>query len=302
MEQHQDLVSTVSTVQGTFAATATGATVTAWDSATFGPLLFVSARADFGPSVAVRGGIPICFPWFGVPRTDEIGRSLLGRDRALANHGFARQARWRRTADAQGHDGAWVVRYELNRNDLCAEPQEGGDAGAGEEALQQFEAELEAVFSDVLLDLAFTVRNTSDRPFTYEEALHAYLAVADAARTEVVGLDGVEYVDKVGPDRQLTQAGPITFGVETDRVYASGAPVDVIDHGGDRRIRVVKENSATTVVWNPGPDLAGQTGDLEAGEWRQFVCVEVANAYEAAVTLAPGEQHVMRARYEVSAL
>lgn len=335
---NQDLVSTASTSQGTFAVHATGATVTKWDSATFGPLLFLSGRSARGLGEAIRGGVPICFPWFGVPRPDELGAQMLGRERALAKHGFARQAIWRRTADAEGHDGAWVVRYELNQEDvLASEALRGGgptvlDASVPESApqvalssgsepvlahavtgpngserevsraLQPFEAELEAVFSDVLLDLTFTVRNPGEQPFVYESALHAYLAVGDVAQTEIIGLGGAEYIDKVGSDRVLTQAGPLTFGPETDRVFPSTAPVDVIDHLGGRRIRVVKENSGTTVIWNPGSELAGQIGDLEDADWRRFVCVEVANAYESAVTLAPGEQHVMRARYEVSSL
>ncbi len=296
MQTNQDTVQTVSTSQGTFAVHSVGATVTRWDSSAFGPLLFVSRDAVFSPGVPIRGGIPLCFPWFGVPRLPQSGAPLLGAERAAGKHGFARNLDWK-FEDAQvGEDGAWVVRYSLTQEDMPL------SAPPADTRPQPFRATYEVIFGEVLLDLAFTVENTGDAEFLYEDALHAYFRVEDVLATVVDGLEGAEYVDKVGEERTGTQEGAITFGSEFDRVYKSDAPVEILDEAGHRRIRIVKEDSGTTIVWNPGPQLAVQVSDLGDDEWRNFVCVEAANAFESAIVLAPGELHTTRVRYEVSAL
>ena len=295
MREHDDLTTEVTTNQGRFAVHNTGATITVWDSSRFGKMLFLSRRSEFGPGSAIRGGIPICFPWFGVPRPVESGPSLLGRERAVGKHGFARTAPWQQFKAEQGQDGAWVVGYALTDADIAeSSPKQAPPA--------PFKATFEAVFSETLLDLAFTVENTGGEAFLYEVALHAYFAVADVLEIELRGLDGVEYIDKVGADQVVTQHGAVTFGEEIDRVYPSAAPVEIVDPGLNREIRIVKENSGTTVVWNPGPQLAAEISDLGEDQWRDFVCVESANAYESAVTLEPGDEHTMRVRYEVGAL
>ena len=295
MSQIEDVVAEVETSQGGFAAHSAGAQITRWDSASFGPLLFASKESAYGVGSPIRGGIPLCFPWFGALRDeDEGGVVLLGRSRAAGSHGFARNVNWRQTASSVGEDGAWLVRYELSDEDLP-------DAPSGP-SLQPFLATLEAVFSDVLLDLTFTVKNTGSDPFWYEEALHTYFAVADSTSTELFGLEGTGYVDKAAGGASGVQDGPVTFGAEVDRVFQSPAALELRDVGNGRSIRIVKERSGATIVWNPGPDLARTMSHLGDEEYRDFVCVEAANAAESAVTLQPGEEHTMRVRYEVTAL
>ena len=295
MSQIEDVVAEVETSQGGFAAHSAGGQITRWDSASFGPLLFVSKESAYGVGSPIRGGIPLCFPWFGALRDeDEGGVVLLGRSRAAGSHGFARNVNWRQAASSVGEDGAWLVRYELSDEDLP-------DAPSGP-SLQPFLATLEAVFSDVLLDLTFTVKNTGSDPFWYEEALHTYFAVADSTSTELFGLEGTGYVDKAAGGASGVQDGPVTFGAEVDRVFQSPAALELRDVGNGRSIRIVKERSGATIVWNPGPDLARTMSHLGDEEYRDFVCVEAANAAESAVTLQPGEEHTMRVRYEVTAL
>ncbi|WP_182141502.1 D-hexose-6-phosphate mutarotase [Schaalia sp. JY-X169] len=295
MSQNEDVVAEVETSQGGFAAHSAGGQITRWDSSRFGALLFVSRDSAYGVGSPIRGGIPLCFPWFGALRDeDEGGVVLLGRSRAAGSHGFARNVNWRQTASSVGEDGAWLVRYELSDEDLPDAPSDP--------SLQPFLATLEAVFSDVLLDLTFTVKNTGADAFWYEEALHTYFAVADSTSTELFGLEGTGYVDKAAGGASGVQDGPVTFGAEVDRVFQSPAALELRDVGNGRSIRIVKERSGATIVWNPGPELARTMSHLGDEEYRDFVCVEAANAAESAVTLQPGEEHIMRVRYEVAAL
>ena len=152
------------------------------------------------------------------------------------------------------------------------------------------------------MDLTFTVKNTGSNAFWYEEALHTYFEVADSTSTELFGLEGAAYVDKAAGGAPGVQDRPVTFGVEVDRVFQSPAALELRDGGNGRSIRIVKERSGATIVWNPGPELARTMSHLGDEEYRDFVCVEAANAAESAVTLQPGEEHTMRVRYEVTAL
>ena len=295
MLRNEDVVAEVETSQGGFAAHSAGGQITRWDSSRFGALLFVSKDSAYGVGSPIRGGIPLCFPWFGALRDeDEGGVVLLGRSRAAGSHGFARNVNWRQAASSVGEDGAWLVRYELSDEDLPDAPSDP--------SLQPFLATLEAVFSDVLLDLTFTVKNTGADAFWYEEALHTYFAVADSTSTELFGLEGTGYVDKAAGGASGVQDGPVTFVAEVDRVFQSPAPLELRDVGNGRSIRIVKERSGATIVWNPGPELARTMSHLGDEEYRDFVCIEAANAAESAVTLQPGEEHIMRVRYEVAAL
>ncbi|WP_099332451.1 D-hexose-6-phosphate mutarotase [Actinomyces minihominis] len=294
MTTNQDAVAGAKTAQGTFEAHSAGAQVSRWDSETFGPLLFVSSATNSGVGSTIRGGIPLCFPWFGAFRDHYEGAPLLGVERGGKKHGFARNLNWRLVADEVGVAGAWLVRYELDQDDVPIEE------APGDVSPLPFHATLEALFSDTLLDLTFTVKNTGEGAFQYEEAVHTYFAVADLTGTEVTGLEGVPYLDKAPGGVDAVQEGPITFPGMVDRVYQSPAPAVIMDRGNSRQIRIVKEHSGTTIVWNPGPEAAREMADLGEGEYRRFICVESGNALDNAITLQPGEEHTMRVRYEVA--
>ncbi|WP_413451759.1 D-hexose-6-phosphate mutarotase [Georgenia phoenicis] len=261
-----------------------GAHVTAWTPAGADPVLWVSGSSRFVPGEAIRGGVPICFPWFGA-----------GREPGLAPppHGFARLAPWRPVAAADD-DGVVRLTLELTDADIADIPA----AAAWPHA---FTATYAVTFGRELT-LALTVENTGDAEISYEEALHTYLAVADARTTTVQGLDGATYLDKApggGPDL-VTQRGDVTFTAETDRVYDSEGTAVVVDEPGGRRIGIEKEGSAHTVVWNPWVDKAAAMPDYGGDEWPTMVCVESANALDAAISLAPGERHTMSASYTVT--
>jgi D-hexose-6-phosphate mutarotase len=147
------------------------------------------------------------------------------------------------------------------------------------------------------LTMTLTVTNTSGEPWTYEEALHTYLAVGDVTAASVSGLEGAPYLDKT--DSMARKRHPqeaMRIRGEVDRIFVGHTGVCVVDDPAlKRRLRVDKRGSATTVVWNPGTDRARALPDLGDDEWMGMVCVESANVGDDAVTLAPGASHEMAA-------
>ena len=256
-----------------------GAHVLSWVPAGHHEVLFLARGAVFDSGAAIRGGIPVVFPWFGPGRTPGMSPS----------HGFARTALWHLVGVDDGPD---IARAEFRLTNADATSAWFPAA---------FEATLTVAFGREL-EVALAVRNTGAEPFSYEDALHAYFRVSDIEQIGIDGLDGAEYFDKTAPAGSPPgrQSGPIAFAGEVDRVYDSTASVRIADPGWDRAIAIAKEGSGSTIVWNPWAEVAGALPDLEPGEWRGFVCVEVGNARERAVELGPGVEHhtVMRVAVE----
>lgn len=246
-----------------------GAQVLAWCPAGDDPVIWLSSQAVFAPGMAIRGGVPICFPWFGAGPSG---------DRSPA-HGFARLVEWPRVSLTEV-DGVTVLVHELT------------DASATSPEFPHHYRAVAAVELGSSLRMSLRVENTDEVPFTYEAAFHTYLVVTDVTRVEILGLDGAHYHDKV-LDTDGVQSGPVRITTEVDRVYSSTATVEV--HDPERRILVEKSGSASTIIWNPWVDKARAMVDFSDDEWRQMVCVETANVGSAAVTLAPGQAHEMTA-------
>ncbi|WP_158716171.1 D-hexose-6-phosphate mutarotase [Blastococcus sp. Marseille-P5729] len=251
-----------------------GAHVTRWAPGNFGELLYLSSTARFTEGQAIRGGVPICFPWFA---------DGPAADRAPA-HGFARRTRWRcRSYAVQETTGLLQAEYELRQDDL-------DDAGR-ESFPFAFTALYDVVLAPAHARFTLRVTNHDDRPFAVEAALHTYLRVGDIAAVRIDGLDGADYVDKTAGQVTRTQSGPVLLGEEVDRIYESTADVIVRDEDRGHVVRVRGLGAPHTVVWNPGQQKAEATADLGPGEWRQFVCVESAVTGDGAVTLSPGARH-----------
>lgn len=295
----KDDVASFRSEDGDFEVHSAGAHVTRWDTPKAGEMILVSAKSGFGVGVPVRGGIPICFPWFGAPSTWDDDIQLLGGQYANSKHGFARKVNWRLVEEVVGNgDGgeggsgvAWSVTYELTEEDVAEQ---------GYPDVAPFLAAYRVDFSEDALDLTFAVANTGDEPFRFEAALHTYFQVGDVNRVEVLGLDGVPYSDKADGGTDKVQRGPVVFGPEVDNVYQSDAPLRIVDPARDLVTRIETENSATTVIWNPGPEGAANMADMGDDEWTQFVCVETANALEGAVVVPAGAAHTMRVHYTVA--
>ncbi len=237
-----------------------------WNDGT--PLLFLSDRARFAAGQAIRGGIPIVFPWFG------------NRDGAPA-HGFARTAPWRLAGSDALDDGAVSVTLALE------------DAPSSIE-WPAFELRLTIVAGEAL-SLALAVTNRAAREQTVEMLFHTYLRVGDVGGVAIHGLGGREFVDKVdGFSRKTEGDDPLRLTGETDRIYRSSGPVLVDDPALGRRLEVTADGAASTVLWNPGFAKAEELGDLGGEAYARFVCVESGNVADDAVRLAPGAAHAMR--------
>lgn len=258
-----------------------GAHITDWSP--YGePVLFTSSEAVLLPGNPIRGGIPVCFPWFAAGRGGGKRPS----------HGFARTTPW------------WLGYASEDHEVTTLEWRLGPDQMRESDGYRQFNRKVEVGCTQVFgeeLSIDFQVRNIDDDDLSYEIALHTYLRVGDATAITLDGLGGCDYFDKV-TGTEDTQIDPLQLTGETDRIYQSVGDVTVTDPELSRRITVSKENSHQTVVWNPWKDKARELTDLADDEWRDMVCVETANVGRSAVRLQPGEIHVMRARIGVELL
>jgi glucose-6-phosphate 1-epimerase len=259
-----------------------GAHVAQWRPATaVHPVLFMSAQSQFAPGKAIRGGVPVVFPWFG-DRTDGLPGPA---------HGFARTLPWEVVAAERRADGVGVS-FRLLPSQMTR------DLG-----YDDFVAIYEVVVGKAL-ELKLTVENVGYTPLTIGEALHAYFAVSDIHQVEVAGLKGTEYYDKAdGGKRKRQGEEAIRFRRETDQLHVDATePVTIADPGWRRRVVIEKQGSASTVVWNPWTEKAKRLADLGEEAWPHFVCVEPANAAENAVTVEPGAVHTMGVKVRLETL
>jgi D-hexose-6-phosphate mutarotase len=229
------------------------------------PVLFMSQESCFEANKPIRGGVPVCFPWFG-PKAGSP---------ELPAHGFARIRDWELESCVRQPDGTVQVGFLLDSD----------------------ESALRLTFGiGRALEMALDVKCKT--AFTFEEALHTYFLVGDVRRVGVEGLENVDYLDKTDSFRRKTQAPEaIRITGETDRIYLNTRGACVVqDPVLGRSIRVEKEGSDTTVVWNPWIAKAKAMPDFGDDEWPQMICVETANVGDRPVRLEAGQSHRMKVR------
>lgn len=246
------------------------------------PVLWMSKSSLFKPDKAIRGGVPICFPWFG-PKPD---------DAKAPAHGFARVRDWTVESVERDPAGAVVATFGLKSDDATK---------------RSWNADFVARYIVMIaneLSLRFTVQNRGRERVRYEAALHSYFTVGDIRRTEVRGLESASYLDRLQPGKTFTQDHiPIRFDRETDRTYINtDAVTTIVDPVLERRIINRKFNSQSTVVWNPWIDKAKAMADFGDDEWPGMLCIETANAGPNAVELEPGQSHSMSAIISVEGM
>jgi glucose-6-phosphate 1-epimerase len=256
-----------------------GAHLAHWQPAGEQPVLFLSGKSAFQKGKAIRGGVPVIFPWFGDRHDGRAGSA----------HGFARTAEWEFAFAALAGEDLHLT-FTLLPNETTR--------GLG---FDRFRVAYQLVIGRSL-EMRLTVANDADAPLVFEEALHTYFAVTDVRQSSTRGLRDTVYLDKRDVDadgsanRKTQTEESLVLTQTTDRVYVDSASACVIDDpSGGRSITVDKENSRTTIVWNPWAELTAKLADMEPEGWQGMLCVETANAGANAVTLAPGEAHTMRA-------
>ncbi|MFA6041567.1 MAG: D-hexose-6-phosphate mutarotase [Methylophilus sp.] len=261
-----------------------GAHIMAWQPKFLSnPVLWVSSNARYVKGRSIRGGVPVCWPWFGAHPTDST----------LCPHGFARVIPWRVMDVDATPTGATRIILEMTQTD---------------EAKRQLSYPYELTMTVTIgrrlrIDLATT--NLADHPFVISEALHTYFNVSDIANVEITGMQDCVYADKHLKYERNVEHNALSFdGNEYDRVYVNHSSDCVIhDSGYNRLIHVSKSGSDTTVVWSPGAEKVAQMTDMGAAdEWRKTVCVETTNALDNMVVINPGRKHILSAEYSIETL
>jgi len=242
--------------------------------------LFLSSRSHLAPGKAIRGGIPVIFPWFG-PRAGHPEAPM---------HGLVRTRLWQVDSIQVPETGPATIRFALD-----------SDHETLSHWPHPFHLTLEFQLG-ATLDVCWEVRNTGESPFTFEQALHPYFPVSDIHSAQVTGLQGASYIDKA--DHLATKVdaqSAVSFSAETDRLYLdTTSPCTLLDPKAGHQLNISKTGSQSSVVWNPWIAKAAALSDLDDSEWMRFVCVEQANAASNAVTLPPGGAHFFTAHYDFS--
>jgi len=241
-------------------------------------LMFLSDKAYYQPGKAIKGGVPICWPWFGAD-PEGLGRPA---------HGFVRNRPWQVLGTEASADGATQVTLGLS-----------DDADTRSIWPQAFDLRLTITVGDTLT-LQLATRNKGAQPFVISQALHTYFAVGDIAQARVLGLADTRYLDKADGGAVKTQSGAVTIDAEVDRIYTDAAPELVIeDDAMERRIHISASGSDTAVVWNPWAKIAAGMADLDDADYQRFLCVETVNAAGDEITVAGGDECRLSARYRI---
>ena len=227
-------------------------------------LLWLSPLTQLSDGVPIRGGIPLCLPWFG-PGPD--GKSM---------HGFARTKAWTVAAAERLSSGATRLVLEL-----------GGDASTSELWPHAFVFHLKIEVGTTLsMTLEFDNHGVDKAPVAF--AFHTYFAVPDVAKVRISGLDGTVYIDKIEAFARKTQAGDVTISAATDRIYLDVPRRQTIT-AGTKHITIDSE-ARCAVVWNAW-DNDRNIADLGAGNHVGYLCVERGDVADRAVTVPPGERY-----------
>ena len=246
-------------------------------------LLFVSERAYFSSGKGIKGGVPICWPWFGADPQGQgdprMGSRVPGPGRCWPPATLPSGATRITLGVADDADTRALWPYHFN---LLVEITVGATLG-----------------------VELITRNAGDQPFHITQGLHTYFNVGDATRLRVLGLEGCTYIDKAAGanDAIVTQDGPVTVAAEVNRIYESVPPaLSIEDPVLGRRIRIQSRHSATCVVWNPWVDTARAMADLDDEDYRIMLCVETVNTASEVIEVPGGGEARLAADYAIEAL
>ncbi len=255
-----------------------GAQVLEWAPEGQKPVLWLSKGSNFIPGKSIRGGTPVCWPWFGAHDSKSD----------YPAHGHARTVDW----DVLSSESLTEDRIKLV---FCLKTSQAT------EAVWPYRTPLELhITLGDRLELELITRNDEAEPISIGEALHTYFAVGDVRQVAVSGLNACEYLDKVNDFARCTQQDKVSFNSEVDRVYLNTEAECVIEDAcWERNIRIKKRGSHSTIVWNPWIEKALAMGDMGKDGYLNMVCVESGNAAENVVVLKPGEEHRLWVEYSV---
>ena len=242
-------------------------------------LLFLSEAAYFQQGKAIKGGIPVCWPWFG-PDPEDKGR---------AAHGFVRNRERQVMATESLPDGSTSITLGIDSDEdtLGIWPVE-------------FELRIQITVGDSL-DVKLSTTNRSEQDITISQALHTYFRVGEISRAQVEGLEGNSYIDKLDNQAVKTQQGAVTIAAEVDRIYTDvNNSLIINDESLQRRLNISSTGSHSAVVWNPWVEVAKSMGDLLDEEYQSMLCVETTNAGPDTVNIPAGDTYTLGASYSIT--
>ena len=257
-----------------------GAQILHYQHGTQPPIIWRSEQAAYQAGQSVRGGIPVCWPWFGdLQRNPQALQTQHGEPGHAPAHGGVRNLDWQLLGIEQLDEAVLLqFAYDSRTQPLPHWPH------AAELRLD--------IRLDQRLHLSLTSRNHGDQPLQLSQALHSYFAVSDIRQTQVLGLDGCRYIETLDNWQERRQQGAVQFHGETDRIYLDVPPrLALVDAGWNRRILLDAASSRSAVVWNPWIDKARRLSHFADDAWQRMLCIETANVWDDCVHLAPGASH-----------
>jgi D-hexose-6-phosphate mutarotase len=247
-----------------------GAHVTGFQKNGEPPLLFLSRLSQFAADKPIRGGVPICFPWFG-PREGDV------------MHGFARITEWSLTKTSAAADGSVTLNFHLPTTPDRA-------------AWRLLRAEFIVTVSDKLTMELIAANESADKVLEIENCLHTYFHVGDIAQVSITGLKDAPFDDfaaGAGGARKMENDAMLRITKETNRVYPdTTGPMEIHDTKLHRVVRIEKSGSASTVVWNPWTTQL--MSDFDPAEHKHMVCVESGNLKQNKISLPPGKTTALK--------
>ncbi|MGB6138586.1 MAG: D-hexose-6-phosphate mutarotase [Shewanella sp.] len=231
------------------------------------PLLWVSSADDYQPGNGIRGGIPVCWPWFGTHENPEYPQ-----------HGFARNKIWSLESVNMRNQVVDLV-FTLPKSEF-------------EQQYWPHNTEVKVLFTlSETLSVSIVNTNLGDTHVNLTQALHSYFPIGDIHQLKATGFSHSKYIEfGQGPITQSQDS--VEFDRETDRVYTELAPLQTL-HTPHGTILVSRENSQSAVLWNPWIDKSVRLSRFKSDDYLTMVCLEAANVLEDNVKLAPGESHTL---------
>jgi len=235
--------------------------------------IWLSKESHFKEGEAIRGGIPLCWPRFG------------NRDASLPQHGFARIAKFSLLDIVEISPTLTQVRFGLKETPKSLE-------------LWPFSFELEVIFEiGKQLSIAMHTKNCSQKQMMLTQALHTYFCVDDISKIKISGLEGIGFVDTLD-DTTKKESEPIVIDREIDRVYLGTKEKHIVFEDGSKKLSIDAKGSDSCIVWNPWIEKCAKMSAMQPKAYREFVCIESANAFDDARYLAPGEVHSLKVLYK----
>lgn len=254
-----------------------GGQVLEWQPAGHHPVLWLSEGAVFDGKAPIRGGIPVCWPWFGDhPLHDD-----------WPSHGFARTTSW-------PYDG--VDDDDSRRNNLALPIWEPATTYWPHASRPHISYRL-----DEALSIVFSNMNIDPHPIEFSQALHTYFAVGDIEAITIHGLEKCAFIDKLSGREEPASQVPISIMTETDRIYRlPDGPIELRDPILKRTITIEHAGATSAVVWNPWIEKSARLDDMgPADAYRGMVCIETGNVMPDQVRLQPGDVHTLRTKISV---